>query len=105
MNSNIRHLITSGRRIELAHLEIHGEPKGQGHGEITLEDQKITLTMIGNRAARVKLAKDLKIKAETRDGEILLITGRPHEIENGHYPKIAMHVNEVMGRRSAREPD
>ena len=48
----------------IARLEIDGEPKRQGHGEITLEDQKITLTIIGNSGTSANFGELLKIKAE-----------------------------------------
>jgi hypothetical protein len=105
MDDNIRNLITSGTKIELARLEIDGEPKRQGHGEITLEDQKITLTIIGNSGTSANFGELLEIKAEMTDGKILVVTGCPHKFTSGRYPKIVMHVREVVGRRSGRDPD
>src|ERR1700730_8241809 len=100
MNTKIRDLIKFGRKIALAQLEIDGEPKRLGHGELTFEEQTIALTMIGNKGTSVDLTEDLKIKAETETGEILIITGRPHEVARRLYPKITMNVNVVLGRRS-----
>jgi hypothetical protein len=67
MNTEIRHLIKSGKKIALARLEIDGEHKRLGYGELAFDDQTIVLTMIGNKAtsvdltataARLRLAQD-----------------------------------------------
>jgi hypothetical protein len=41
MNTEISDLIRSGKKIALARLEIDGEPKRLGHGELTFDDQTI----------------------------------------------------------------
>jgi hypothetical protein len=105
MDDKIRNLITCGTKIELARLEIGGETKRQGHGEITLEDQKITLTIIGNSGPSTNFGELLKIKAEMTDGKILVATGFPHKFTSRRYPRIVMHIREVVGRRSGKDPD
>jgi hypothetical protein len=105
MKTEISDLITSGKKITLARLEIDGEPKRPGHGELTFDDRTVGLTMIGHKGISVDPGEDLKVKAETEDGEILIITGSPHKVARRLYPQIAINVNVVLGRRSGKDPD
>ena len=91
MNTKIRSLINSGKETDLAQLEIEGEPKGLGHGQLSFENH--------DKGTSIHLTQDLKIKAETEDGEILIVTGRPHEVAREFCTKVTMNLQEVLAQR------
>jgi hypothetical protein len=104
MNNAIRRLVLEAQNLHLAHVSIEGTTQRDGHGFLSRQGNVLTLTIFASNGTIVGLKENLRVKAETQSGEILIIEGRPHAITRGHYPRVEMHFDKLLGTNSGNDP-
>ena len=77
MNNAIRSLVVQAQSLNLPHVRIEGTTPAVGHGFLSRQENDLTLTMFVSDGTIVECGENLRVKAETSSGEVLIIEGRP----------------------------